>query len=106
MSRCLLVLFLLFSALALTRQAAADDARARAWQLLNSQGCKGCHRLGGAGGTVGPDLKGVGARLSREQLRQQLLDPRSRNSDGSMPAFPHLPAHEVETLVDFLAGLR
>ncbi|AMV71330.1 hypothetical protein JCM30471_31670 [Desulfuromonas carbonis] len=104
MSRYLLLPFLLFSALALTQTAAADEAQAR--ELLNAQGCKGCHRLGGEGGTVGPDLTGVGARLSREQLRQQLLDPRSRNSDGSMPAFNHLPANDIETLVDFLAELR
>jgi len=104
MSRHLLIPALLVSALALPHQAAADDTRAR--QLLDSQGCKGCHRLGGEGGTVGPDLKEVGARLSREQLRQQLIEPRRRHSDGSMPAFNHLPASDIEALVDFLAGLR
>lgn len=104
MPPCLLVVALLFSALALPHPAGADDARAR--QLLNSQGCKGCHRLGDDGGTFGPDLQGVGKRLTPEQLRQQLLDPRSRHRQGIMPAFNHLSAAAIDALVDFLAGLR
>lgn len=37
--------------------------------------CAECHRFGGAGGSIGPDLTGVGSRFGREDLLLTLLDP-------------------------------
>ncbi len=37
--------------------------------------CTKCHALDGKGGTAAPDLKGVAARLSREQLLEAVLAP-------------------------------
>jgi predicted secreted protein len=42
-------------------------------------------------GTIGPPLHGVGARLSREQLRQRLLDPKRFNPETVMPAYGKTP---------------
>lgn len=49
--------------------------------------CLRCHRFeaeeeGGVGGAVGPDLRGVGARLSRVALLEAIADPNRRISDG------------------------
>jgi putative heme-binding domain-containing protein len=38
-------------------------------------GCNQCHRFSGEGGYVGPDLSGVGQRLSRHDLLESLLLP-------------------------------
>ena len=84
--------------------AAADDATAR--ELINSQGCKGCHRIEQDGGSLGPDLKGVGKRLTREALRRQLLDPQGRQPGSIMPSSGHLTTPEIEALIDYLAGLK
>jgi quinoprotein glucose dehydrogenase len=37
--------------------------------------CIKCHRLGTAGGQIGPDLTGIGSRFSRIHLIESLLEP-------------------------------
>ena len=44
--------------------------------------CVRCHNAGGQGGEVGPSLKGIGARLSREQILQALIEPSARIAPG------------------------
>ena len=48
---------------------------ARGAELFRSKGCMGCHRVGGAGGGLGPDLTGAGKIRSIEHLRQSIVDP-------------------------------
>jgi cytochrome c oxidase cbb3-type subunit 3 len=50
------------------------DAEAGA-ALFRSQGCAGCHRIRGEGGALGPDLSGIGAARSVDNLKQSILDP-------------------------------
>ena len=38
-------------------------------------GCSQCHRFGGEGGSVGPDLSGVGRRLSPRALLESIVQP-------------------------------
>ena len=44
-------------------------------ELFRSVGCAECHRHGPEGGSVGPDLTGVGKRLDRRQLLEAILEP-------------------------------
>ena len=37
--------------------------------------CLKCHRLGEQGGSVGPDLAGIGSRFSRVHLIESILEP-------------------------------
>ncbi len=37
--------------------------------------CSRCHRLGGEGGTIGPDLTGASARYSRRDLLDSVINP-------------------------------
>ena len=80
------------------------DTRARA--LLNSQGCKGCHRIDGQGGSAGPDLSEVGRRLTPQQLRQKLVASPPGKEGVFMPTFSHLSPADLDALVDFLSRQR
>ena len=44
--------------------------------------CQRCHRVGGAGGTVGPALDGVAQRLSREEILKSVVQPNDRIATG------------------------
>ena len=85
---------------------AQDASEALARRLLNSQGCKACHSFEGTGATRGSDLDKVGSRLTREQLRSQLVNPQHRHADGRIADFSHLQEHEVEALTNFLSERR
>lgn len=76
-------------------------------------------------GTLAPDLKGVGARLSAGQLRLRVVDMKRLNPDSIMPTYygtvanssdarvaadwrdkPILSAGEIEDLVAYLQTLQ
>lgn len=73
-------------------------------------------------GDIGPDLSGVGDRLSQGQLRLRMVDSTALNPASVMPSYhrvdhltrvarahqgkPILDAQEVEDVVAFLATLR
>ena len=106
--------------------AAPDPTRGQAVVTRQVSTCVLCH----AGpfpnphlqGSIGPDLHGVGARLSPEDIRQRLIDPRRMNPDTVMPAFgivapgarvgaawrdrPILTVDEIEDAVAYLSTLR
>ena len=42
---------------------------------FRESGCAQCHKFAGEGGTVGPDLTGVGRRLKPRDLLESILDP-------------------------------
>ncbi|MBL9166723.1 MAG: PQQ-dependent sugar dehydrogenase [Verrucomicrobiales bacterium] len=51
-------------------------------QVFRQVGCVQCHRLGGEGGSVGPDLTDVGRRLGLAALLESLVDPSKTIADG------------------------
>jgi L-cysteine S-thiosulfotransferase len=73
-------------------------------------------------GTIAPDLRGAGARLSEGQIRLRIVDPARLNPETIMPAYyrtkgltrvapayrgkPVLTAGQIEDIVAFLATLR
>jgi ubiquinol-cytochrome c reductase cytochrome b subunit len=73
--------------------------------VLQNKQCRNCHALEGLGGRRGPDLSGVGARLSREQLIDQISN--GTPGGGNMPAYgKQVRPAEMTALVDFLVSLR
>ena len=66
-------------------QRGAEIVRSRSSGL-----CVLCHALPGVpavqAGTLGPDLAGIGARYSRDQLRERLLAPERFNPNTVMPS--------------------
>lgn len=72
--------------------AQGDAARGRALVADRFAGmCLLCHRAPipeeRFQGDLAPDLAGVGARLSREQIRARIVDPRRANPKTIMPAY-------------------
>lgn len=106
---------------------APDPARGRAIVASRQKGlCLLCHQAPipeeRFQGNIGPDLSGVGARLSAAQIRLRLVDPARLNPDSVMPSYhriehlrqvakawrglPILDAREIEDVVAYLSALR
>lgn len=104
-----------------------DAARGRAIVADRTRGlCLLCHQAPipeeRFQGNIGPDLTGVGARLSAGEIRLRIVDPRRLNPESIMPAYfrteglarvaaayqgrPVLSAQEIEDVIAFLVGLR
>jgi putative heme-binding domain-containing protein len=49
--------------------------------MYSAAGCVACHRLGDEGGTIGPDLSGVGQRFGVRDILEAVIDPSRVISD-------------------------
>jgi ubiquinol-cytochrome c reductase cytochrome b subunit len=73
--------------------------------VLQNKNCRNCHALQGSGGQRGPDLWGVGRRLTEEQLIDQVSN--GTPGGGNMPAYgKQIKPAEMEALVKFMVSLR
>jgi ubiquinol-cytochrome c reductase cytochrome b subunit len=73
--------------------------------VFQNKNCRNCHALEGVGGKRGPDLTSVGARLTNDQLIDQVSN--GTPGGGNMPAYgKQISPNEMTTLVDFLGSLR
>jgi len=115
------------AATAAAAQAAGSAERGAAIVASRSQGlCVLCHAVPGQPeplqGTIGPPLAGVGARMSRDELRRHVVEPERYNADTVMPSYarsagfarvapawrgkPLLSAAQIDDVVAYLAGLK
>ena len=76
---------------------------ARGRTLFDEQGCVGCHKLGGFGGNLGPELDKVGAKRSPEWLAKHFKSPADVVPGSSMPRVNRGDA-DVEALTLFMLG--
>ena len=53
--------------------------------FFGKAGCAKCHMIRGQGGLLGPDLSDAGASRKQVQLREAIVDPNKRISDGFTP---------------------
>lgn len=70
-------------------------------QVYQSNGCTGCHVIGGSGSAVGPNLTHIGAVRTREQLEPPIV-----KGKGMMPGYPNLKPAELNALLDYLQSLK
>ncbi len=83
-------------------------------ELIRSNMCFACHKLGDEGAQVGPPFDGIGDRLSAAEIRTSILDPRAGASEGYEPLIGIMPANfgqvftaaQLEAIVQFLASRR
>ena len=76
--------------------------------------CIRCHAVEGSGSNVGPNLRGIGSRMDREQLLEALVEPGNTMAEGfdsgngisiMPPMGMILEPTELRDLIEYLAGL-
>lgn len=74
-------------------------------RLFETQGCRGCHKLNGVGGSIGPDLSEEGAsRRAPEWLERHFLDPNAVSPHSPMPNF-HFTREQARDLTFYMLSL-
>ena len=94
-------------------QAFAQDAASAAAgeKLYTAQRCSMCHSVAGKGNAKGA-LDDVGSRLTDEDIRQWLINPKvmiektKATRKPAMPAYAKLTKEELESLVAYLKTLK
>lgn len=66
-------------------QSAKGDYEAGKAVYYGKGGCTKCHMIRGEGGYLGPDLTNIGLSANMTSLREALLDPNKRFTDGFRP---------------------
>jgi mono/diheme cytochrome c family protein len=89
----------------------AQPPEARGQAVYAEQRCALCHSVAGEGNSKGP-LDGVGSRLSVEDIRLWVVDPKTitaaTGADRKPPmrAYPSLPAEDLDALVAYMVSLK
>ncbi len=92
-------LILIFSSFAI---ASSQSPRARGAALFTVRGCQHCHTINNIGGHKGPNLSGVGRKVSKAAMRHQIV-----YGGMMMPAFGNvLQPHEIKDLIAYLHSCR
>ena len=74
-------------------------------RLFETQGCRGCHKLNGVGGSIGPDLTAEGAnRRAPEWLERHFLTPSAVSAGSAMPNF-HFSKEQARDLTYYMLSL-
>lgn len=85
-----------------TRAAVQDDgSEGRA--LMKKYGCFSCHKLHGAGSTVGPALDDVGTRREADWMARWIKNPSAIKSNTRMPPFFYLPDEQIRIIAEYLS---
>lgn len=66
-------------------QSAAGDYEAGKTVYYGKGGCTKCHMIRGEGGYLGPDLTNIGLSANMTALREALLEPNKRLTEGFRP---------------------
>jgi mono/diheme cytochrome c family protein len=84
-----------------------DDSKVETGRKLyyEKYACNACHRINSKGGTLGPDLTEVGARLRPEWIAYHLRDPKTFVKNSLEPVFD-LTDNEIRDLTAFLMGQK
>jgi mono/diheme cytochrome c family protein len=91
--------------------ASAQDVK-KGEQVYAAQKCATCHSIAGKGKKTNP-LDGVGAKLSADDIKQWILDPKGMAAKAKSTKKPPmaakyngLPAADVDALVAYMASLK
>jgi len=94
--------------------AAAQDAALvkKGEQVYAAQKCATCHSVAGKGKKTNP-LDGVGGKLSADEIKQWILDPKGMAAKAKSTKKPPmaakyngLPAADLDALVAYMASLK
>jgi len=108
------VIVLTMGAVFAAATASAQDAALikKGQQVYAAQKCQTCHSIAGKGKTTNP-LDGVAAKLSADDIKQWILDPKGMAAKAKSTKKPPmaakysgLPAADVDALVAYLQSLK
>ena len=85
---------------------APPPADGSAVQLIESLGCRGCHRIQGYGGSLAGDLTGVGSRMTMTEITEFLSTHPRPDERQLMPSYATLSSEEIDTLSTYLYNLH
>jgi mono/diheme cytochrome c family protein len=97
-----------------TPPAAAQDAATveKGKAVYAAQKCSVCHTIAGSGNKSSP-LDGVGKKLTVDQIREWIVDPKAATAKAKStkkPLMPEkyskLPAADLDALVAYMASLK
>lgn len=90
---------------------AADAKIEKGMKVYDAQKCAMCHSIAGKGNKKGP-LDGVGSKLTVEEIRQWIVDPKTMTEKTKaerkppMKAYASLPKDDLEALVAYMQSLK
>lgn len=74
-------------------------------KFFAAQNCNSCHSIAGKGGSAGPSLTDVGAKLSRDQLLKVIQT--IKQGESPMPPLPpETTDQQINDLVEYLMTLK
>jgi len=73
--------------------------------FVAADGCTGCHKIGGKGGTTGPELSHVGSKMSAAEIAAKIKNPKAKNPNSIMPASKR-PDKQIAAMAAYLASLK
>ncbi len=89
----------------LTKAPKKGDAK-EGEKLFKEMGCLGCHSVGNVGvSTHGPNLSGMGSKVTRDWLFTWLKDPKHYQADTRMPSL-RLTDEQASDITSYLLTLR
>ena len=104
--------FALVAGLAAPFAALAQDAVKKGEQVYAAQKCATCHSIAGKGKKTNP-LDGVGGKLSADDIKQWIVDPKGMAAKAKSTKKPPmaakysgLPPADIDALVAYMASLK
>lgn len=82
----------------------AEEAAGKGQQVFAAQHCSMCHSIAGKGNTKNP-LDDVGSKMSADEMKKYIANPKSVKADSKMKAFSSLSAEDMDALVSYLRTL-
>jgi cytochrome c oxidase subunit II len=73
-------------------------------QVYAAQHCSMCHSIAGKGNPKNA-LDDVGSKMTAEELKKYITNPKSVKADTKMKAYPSLSADDLDALVTYLLTL-
>lgn len=92
-------------AFAMAPVAASDGEKEKGAKIYKDQKCSVCHKVGAAGGKMGPDLTKVGGTRNMAWLAKYLANPKDENPKNKMPPVK-VKGEDMEHLIAYLLSLK
>ena len=93
------------SALRAEEAAKPDAAKVgKGQQVYAAQHCSMCHSVAGKGNPKNP-LDDVGSKMTADEMKKYIVNPKSVKPDSKMKAYSSLAADDLDALVAYLQTL-